>query len=175
VRLAVKSQTAVKRGRVPVSDWPQLLDILREDARSWLDGRNPFKARSNRSIALSIAANVPTHNHAAIYGRMMRKLRERRYYYTLVDAEHFSYSGYPYADNLRAIAALRGYAMMGDQWNFLLVLRESSLADYRRKFGEPPEAMTMQDLVIEASKPIVGISATPSGNVFQILIGSGSR
>ncbi|MEO6152122.1 MAG: hypothetical protein ABIT09_07075 [Croceibacterium sp.] len=168
VKLAVKRQTAGKRGRVPVSDWPELLDVLREDARNWLEGGPLLRARSNRSIALGFAADVEEHNREAIYARLMRKLRERRHYYALVDAEHISYSEYPHGENLRTIRALRDYGIMRDRWFQLLGHRESSLMDYKRKLGEPPKTMTMQDLVIAASTPILAKPALSAENALQM-------
>lgn len=169
VRQAVRIETAKKRGRKTVSDWSELLGILREDARIWLDGGDPFTARSNRSIARDFANKRPGHSRDATRDRIMRKLRERRRYFTLVEAERLSETDYPYAKNLRTIAALRETGMRRDIWEHLLRIREGSLADYRAKFGEPPASMTMHELVAEAAKLIVPAPRTGSGNVLQNL------
>jgi hypothetical protein len=172
IQEAVKRQTARKRGRPPEGDWSELGDILREDARLWLEGVDPFKGRSNRSIARGFAEKHTGHSREATRDRVMRKLRERRRYYTLVEAERLSETEYPCAENLRAIAALRETGTRRDLWERLLRFREGSLADYRSKFGEPPASMTMQELQAEAAKPITPTPHAGPGNVLQILLGT---
>ncbi|WP_145960989.1 hypothetical protein [Sphingosinithalassobacter portus] len=172
VQEAIKQQTARRRGPIPIADWPELTSILREDARLWLEGGDPFTARSNRSIALVFAEKHPGHSFASTRDRLMRKLRERRRYYTLVEAERLSEEKYPYTENLRAIRALLETGTLHDSWDRLLRLREGSLADYKAKFGEPPASMTMQELVAEAGKPI---TPAPASNVLQTLTGSSPK
>lgn len=169
---AIKRLTARKRGRPPEGDWSELGDILHEDARLWLEGGDPFKARSNRSIAGRFAEKHSGHSYDATRDRIMRKLRERRRYYTLVEAERLSETEYPYAENLRAIAGLRETGARRDLWERLARFREGSLADYISKFGEPPASMTMQELVAKAAKPITPAPLPGSGNVLQILLGT---
>jgi hypothetical protein len=171
VQEAIKRQSAPKRGRRPEGDWSELDGILREDARLWLQGGNPLKERSNRSIARDFAKKTAGHSSDATRDRIMRKLRERRRYYTLVEAERLSETEFPYAENLRTIAALRETGTRRDLWERLLRFREGSLADYRSKFGEPPVSMTMQELVTEAAKPITPAPHPGPGNVLQILSG----
>lgn len=171
VKEAIKRQTAPRRGRRPEGDWCELDDILREDARLWLEGSDPFKARSNSSIATKFAKKHAGHSRSATRDRIMRKLRERRRYYTLIEAERLSETQYPFAENLRAIAALGEIGTRRDLWKRLLRFRKGSLADYRSKFGEPPVSMTMQELVAEAAKPITPTPHPGPGNVLQILSG----
>lgn len=169
VREAIKRQTARSRGPIPKADWPELINILREDARVWLEGGEPFTARSNRSIAIDFAEKHPGQSRASTRDRLMRKLRERRRYYTLAEAEWLSQAQFPYTENLRAIRALLEIGILYDLWGRLLRLRESSLADYRAKFGEPPASMTMQALIAEAGRPI---APTRASNVLQAIRGS---
>lgn len=164
VKEAIKRQTARSRGPIPIADWPELTDILQQDARRWLEGGAPIAARSNRSIALDFAKKRPGHSFASTRDRLMKKLRERRRYYTLVEAEWLSQNKYPYTENLRAIKALIEAGILRDTWGRLLLLREGSLADYRAKFGEPDASMTMHELALTAAKPIKPL---PASNVLQ--------
>lgn len=172
VREAVKRQTAMPRGPRPKGQWLELRDVLRADAILWLEGGDPFKERSNYSIAKNYAGSVPDHQKPSTIRRILRKLRERRCYYTLADAEWLSRSHFPYTENLRAIGALQEIELNGHLWDRLLCLRASSIADYRSKFGDPPADMTMQKLLEEAGRPIIPKQQTAANNVFQILMGS---
>jgi hypothetical protein len=171
-REAFKRLVTRKRGRPPEGDWLRLGDILREDALLWLEGGDPFTTRSNRSIARDFAERHPGHSCEATRRRIMRKLRDRRRYYTLVEAERLSETEYPYAENLRTIAALRAIGTRRDLWERLLRFREGSLADYKTRFGEPPASMTMQELVAEAAKPISPAPHPGPSNVLQIVFGT---
>lgn len=172
VREAVKRQSAMPRGPRLKGDWLQLRDVLRADANLWLEGGDPFKARSNYSIAKNYAEAVPDHQKPSTIRRILRKLRERRCYYTLADAEWLSQSRFPYTENLRAVRALQEIGLHRHLWDRLLCLLESSVADYRSKFGDPPAEMTLQALLKESAKPIIPKKQEGLGNVFQILMGN---
>lgn len=174
VRATIKRQTARPRGRISENDWPELHRVLREDARVWLERGDPFKARSNRSIARDFAKKHPGHSCDATRDRIMRKLRERRRYYTLVEAEWISQTRYPFSENLRAIKELLEIGIRRELWQQLLWHNEGSLADYESKFGEPAASMTMQEVLTAAAQPIA-TTAKGSRNVLQMLRAEPSR
>ena len=171
IREAIKRQTAGKRGRIPSGDWTQLRDVLREDARQWLEGENPFETRSNRSIAREFAEKRPGQSEKSTYRRLMGKLSKRRRYYTLVEAAWLSRDEYPHAENLRVVSELVAIGILRDQWQAFKRLHEASLADYGTKFGKPPASMTMQEILTEAARPITPSSHPSPGNVLQVLLG----
>lgn len=172
VQAALKRGTARKLGRRPSGDWLKLGEVLREDARCWLDGGNPFDTRSNYSIAQEFAVKSGEQSEEAAYRRLMGKLSKRRRYYTLVEAAWLSQDQYPYADNLRTIRELVAMPTLGDLWRGFLRLHEGAVADYRTKFGEPAAEMTIRDILAEAARPIIPTSHVGPGNVLQILAGS---
>jgi hypothetical protein len=175
VKEAVKRHTARRRGRRPIGIWLELSDVLREDAVFWLDGGDPLKTRSNHSIAKKFVAAVPDHQKPATRRRTMRKLSERRLYYTLVEAEHLSETQYPFEANLRAIRGLLEIGLYRDLWERKLRLAEAAIADYRCKFGDPPASMTMQELLAESAKPVIPTHNPGTNNVLQILLGTRSN
>jgi hypothetical protein len=172
VQKALKRQTARRPGPVPMKE-PGLREIFLEDARVWLGGRDPFKLRSNKSIARELSAKRGGYDRDATYDRIMRKLRECRHYLTMVEAVWLSETEYSYSDNLRAMNAARGFAKKRDPWDRLLRFGERSLADYRSKFGAPPASMTMEELLAEAARPIVPTRGPD--NILQILMGARPR
>lgn len=169
VRESVKRQTAGKRGRIPSGDWSELGDVLREDARRWLDGRAAVAARSNRSIAQEFAGRHREQSEEATYRRIMGKLSKRRRYYTLVEAVWLSQDQFPHMEHLRAVRELVAIGIRRDLWRDFLRFHEAALADYMTKFSDPPADMTMQELLAEAAKPITPTSHADTGNVLQVL------
>lgn len=167
VRAAFKRQTANPLGRPSLRDWPDLRSILESDARSWLDGSDPFIIRSNRSIALAFAASHREQSHDATRDRIMRKLRASRRYFTLVEAERLSEVEYPHAANLRAIRELQKIGVLRQAWDRLSLIRQGYVADYISKFGEPPAEMTMQELTAKSAEPIPIERQSSSGNFLQ--------
>jgi hypothetical protein len=170
VQEAMKRETARPRGRSPRADWPELHRVLREDASLWLQGGDPFATRSNLSIARGFADRHRGHSYDATRDRIMRKLRERRRYYTIVEAEWLSQNEFPYTENLRAIRTLLNIGIRRDLWGSLLRLHEGYLADYREKFGEPPAGITMQKLLSEAATLIAPEPRFGPGNILQIVM-----
>ncbi len=169
VREAIKRQTAGKRGRIPNADWSELGDVLREDARRWLDGGTAVATRSNRSIAQEFAAKHREQSAEATYRRIMGKLSKRRRYYTLVEAVWLSQDQFPHMEHLRAVRELVAIGIRRDLWHGFLRFHEAALADYKTKFRDPPADMTMQELLAEAAKPITPTSHPHTGNVLQVL------
>lgn len=53
-----------KRGRKVIEDWPEILPIISADALSWLAGQDPFRERSNYSIAKQIADKLSAGGHS---------------------------------------------------------------------------------------------------------------
>ena len=90
VRDGAKRLTKKRKGRKQERDWAELSDTILQDSQDYLDGKNPFKERSNYSIAVEFAKRNPGHNSVATQRRIMRKLSERRHIYFLLRAWEFS-------------------------------------------------------------------------------------
>jgi hypothetical protein len=148
VREELRLATKRPRGRVPEKDWPLLAADLKQDARDWLEGRDPF-ARSNYSIATRIAKEHPGHSAQATYRRILRKLAAKRKSFLLYTALALSEREYPFGAYLRTLEALAAEDEF-DLWQRVLELDRQILTRYREIYGEPDSAMTWKEL---ESKP----------------------
>lgn len=155
VKAAVKRQTKAKIGRPKVNDWLELRPFIEEDAHIWLEGGDPFKARSNYSIAKTIADENPGHNHPATMKRIQRKLGSRlgRKWFTLVTAWMKSEKKYPYIAHLRTLRTLCELDHQGS-WQQHLERAEGSIVDYTAKHGEPTDNLTMATIEAGAREPL---------------------
>jgi len=61
VQKAIKRRPGAKPGRPSENDWAELDEDLKQDARLWLDGHDPFAERSSYSIAKRFAKKHPGH------------------------------------------------------------------------------------------------------------------
>lgn len=148
VKSAVKRQTAVKKGRKRIPDWPELRPYIEEDATIWLDGGDPFSRRTNYAIAKALADAKPGYNHAATMQRLERKLGSRPYsrkWYILVAALDLSEGAYSYKRHLDVIRALHELDDTS-RWDTLLEINERKVAQYVHRFGEPPERISMREI-----------------------------
>ncbi|EZP74917.1 hypothetical protein BV97_04655 [Novosphingobium resinovorum] len=146
VKAAIKSQAKPKKGRKAEQDWPELKDVLEADARLWLEGGDPFTARTNYSIAKAFADRNPGHSHPGTMKRITRKLLQRRIWMTLVTAENLSRDAYSHLAHLRALERL----MEKDPrpiWDASLADAKACIASYHSKHGRMPRSeMTMRDV-----------------------------
>lgn len=156
VKAAIKSQAKPKMGRKAEKDWPDLRDVLEADARFWLEGGDPFTARTNYSIAKAFADRTPGHSHPGTMKRITRKLHQRRIWMTLVTAENLSRAAYSHLAHLRALEAL----IEKDPrpiWEASLADAKACIASYHSKHAQMPRSeMTMRE-VEEGAR----VSATP--------------
>ena len=171
VKDALSRQTKAKRGRKPEKDWPEIDKVLKEDARLFLQGGDPFASRSNYSIAQTYAAAHPGHSHAATQRRIMKKLAEKRVMFTLINAEIIGRDCYPHGGYLRTLRALIAALPTWDAWRSILSRAESSLADYAQKLGPVPESMTMKEVEEGAMKALI-VPLTPNGRSLAGIIDS---
>ena len=175
VKAAVNRQTKTKVGRPKVNDWKELRSVIEEDAGIWLSGGDPFAARSNYSIAKTIADETPGQSHPATMKRLQRKLGARlgRKWFTLVSAWMKSEGAYPYAIHVRA---LRELCELDSHitWQWHLERAEGFIADYTAKHGDPANDLTMADVETGAKEPLnalLGIDLRPPrrGGMFGLL------
>jgi len=167
---AVREQTKPKRGAPSKDgDWRKIDEILRQDALRWLDGGDPFAERSNHSIAKTFYEPGAQQEFESLHRRIMRKLKDRRRYYTFVHAEMLSKDRYPYGDYLNVLAELVASGRLTDSWQSLHHLAQASIADYTAKYGPPDAALTMREIESEAAKPLPVEPATKIKNVLQLL------
>lgn len=170
VKRAVREQTKSKRGAPPKDDdWRQIDEILKQDALRWLDGGDPFAERSNYSIARKFYEPHPQREFEKVHRRIMRKLQDRRRYYTFVHAEMASKDQYPYGDYLRVLAALVASGRLTNTWQTRLRLAEESIAIYTAKYGPPDTELAMHEIEVCAAKPFPAKSASEIKNILQIL------
>ncbi|MEL7681419.1 hypothetical protein AAG602_09665 [Citromicrobium bathyomarinum] len=176
VQRAVREQTKPRRGAPSIDgDWRKIDEILRQDALRWLDGGDPFVERSNHSIAKTFYEPHAQQEFESLHRRIMRKLKDRRRYYTFVHAERLSKDQYPYGYYLKVLAELLASGRLTDSWQSLQLLAQGSIADYTAKYGPPDAAMTMQEIESEAAKPLPVEPAAEIKNVLQLLADLGSR
>ncbi len=156
VKGATAKLTKAKRGRKALSDWAELIPSVDSDARVWLDGGDPFAARSNYAIAKEFADAHPGHDHASTMQRIERKLRRQPYgrrWYVIVRAMEMSGDGYPYASHLRALDEL-GRLDTHPVWKSVADRLRGNVADYRAKWGEPADELTTKQIEEGAIKAL---------------------
>lgn len=174
-QVALKSQSAGKPGRPHEKDWLLLADIIREDARHWLAGGDPFKARPSAAIARDFADKHPGQSRNSTVARIKLKLSRSRRYITFCEAERLARSEYPYDQYLRALNALIDAGKYTPLWAEQSYRTLACIAEYTAKFGEPSPDMTIEGLETEAAKPFTPTPAPENRNVLQILTGSPRR
>ena len=141
VKGAVKEATKAKIGRPREPDWPELKDVIHADAVEWLNGGDPFTARSNYSIAKEFAERRPGHSIVSTHKRIERKLSRGPYdrrWYVLVTAENISRDGFPYTAHLRALEAVVSLPAMSP-WRSILERARSTISDFEAREGRPPD------------------------------------
>jgi len=157
VKDAVRRQTQPKRGRKPEEDWPELRDVIRDDARKWLSGEDPFVARTNYAIAKEFAEQNPGQSPVSTHQRIERKLAKGPYnrrWRVLATAEMMSHDDFPHAAHIRAIEALLalGIEDWTEIWQVKLERSKSTIGDYERKFGDAPPANLSMKQIEEAAR-----------------------
>jgi len=157
VREAVKRRTKKAPGRKLDDDHLSLRPILDEDATVWLDGGDPFAARTNYAIAKEYCAKIPGISADSNFDRLKRKLAKNRRFWVFERAFALSRQGHPYTQHLRAIEALIECSSQTFWANFL-ESGKALLADYQAKVGQaPPDEMDMSEVEYVATHPIRGI------------------
>lgn len=174
-QIALKSQTAGRSGRPHEKDWLLLADIIREDARDWLAGGDPFKTRRSAAIARNFADEHPGQSRASTISRIKQKLSRSRRYVTFCEAERLARAEYPYGQYLRALNALIDTGKFAPLWAEQSYCTLACIAEYTAKFGEPSPAMTIQQLEADAAKPFTPTPTPKNRNILQILIGGSRR
>lgn len=160
---AVKQQSKAKRGRRKIPDWVELQPYIEEDSRIWLEGGDPFSARTDYAIAKAQADANPGHNHAATMQRLERKLRSKRFsrkWFVFVTAMEMSRETFPYKRHIAAIVALRDLEPQG-HWGLSLELAEGRIADFERVNGPPADELTMVEIEKGSSPMSLGAFVSP--------------
>lgn len=141
VKAAVKATTKPPRGRQPLPHkWKRLSEWLKEDAQDWLEGRDPFAMRTNRSIALQYSEKYPGDNVAS--GSTMRLIQgllaKKRQWLLLLRALHSTKDEYPYTVHLKVLNEL---ATIDPEWTGIRDTHQRILAQYREVHGDPEPSM----------------------------------
>jgi hypothetical protein len=173
---ALDRQTHRKPGTKLKEDWKILEPLLKADARSWLEGGDPFNERSDYSIAKWFAEKHPDQNveFDSTLRRIKRRLSKDRRYHALVEAFWLS-EAYSYEIQLRVLSELCSLARSGAGWRNALKTAEETLSDYRTKFGAPPANMTMRELEVAAAEARVAELTARKGNILGDLLGGRPR
>lgn len=162
VRAAAKRATRKKKGRRPENDVPLLRPWLEKDVEDWFNGIDPFKARSNYSIAQEFAEQFPGHSRFATKDRIERKLRRLRQLSMLARVQRIAKEQHPYAVFLRALRCLVE-AERHVVWESALEWALGKLARYQEQFGKPDEDLTFmmieERLDAQHSNGLLGPSA----------------
>jgi hypothetical protein len=157
IKNSVKRLTKAKPGRKPERDWPEITDILVEDARKLLSGGNPFSERTNYAIARDHARKGPAHYVASTHRRMMKKLAEKRVKFTYLHAEIIAEEEFGVVDYaiflkrmMEVVPEWERYCRekLGD------VVR--AISEYASKFDENPKDLTLAEVEAKAKQPILG-------------------
>lgn len=172
VKAAIKRQTTPKTGRPKVNDWRELRDIIEDDAKLWLEGGDPFSARSNYAIAKVIADENPGHSHPATMKRIQRKLGASPYgrkWFTLVSAWMKSEKAFPVSAYLRTVEELCELDPHG-RWQSLLDHATGAINDYSVKHGEPATHLTFNEIEEGARTPLNALLGVgqPRGGLFGL-------
>jgi hypothetical protein len=165
VKESVKRLAKGKIGRKPEKDWPELSKDMHEDARSWLDGGDPFTERSSYSIAQGFAGRFPGHSRAATQRRILKKLSGERVFRALTLALHIAEREYPHAAYLRTLGELIRTSSNPEICVSLLRFAEETLVSYTGMFGSPPDNLPMH--AIRSALNPVGMSASLSTAVVK--------
>lgn len=145
VKAAVKEATKEPRGRKQESDWPELIEEYKADARKLIEGEDPFSSRSNYAIAQGFAESKPGHNPASTRTRIKRKLSKEphdRRWWVFMFAEQISKNEQRYETYLRTLDRL---AQLSEEdasisWRRELERARSLINEYETQFGELPRA-----------------------------------
>lgn len=180
VKKAVKEATKAKRGRKREPDWSELRETIEADAREWLDGKDPFAARTNYAIAKQFSERNPGHSIISTHKRIERKLSRGPYdrrWYTLVSAESQSRDCGPYGAHIRTLQALSELpeTTQPNVWQLALDRARSTIADFEAREGNlPPDEMTFRE-VEEVVKRRSGLNALLDLPRSRGLFGSGAQ
>ena len=172
VKEAATRLTKAKRGRKKIPDLAELADVLVEDARAWLVGRDPFAERTGYAIAKAYADTHPGHDHASTMQRIERKLRHKKHgrrWNVLARAMKLSRDGYPYGSHLRALDELSrfdGHSV----WRTIADRLRANVADYSAKWGEPADELTVKQIE-EGAREALSSTTTLSGLLGRTLEG----
>lgn len=158
VELALKRLTKQRAGRKTIADMTELSTVFEEDARSWLEGNDPFLSRTNYAIARDLAGDLKGHPRAAAIDRVERKLRTEpfgRKWRALAAAFRISYSEYPFALHMKALLEL---AKIDPEWVWDKRLEDIKLllSAHEYRTGAQPDAKLSMKQIEEVVELTVG-------------------
>jgi hypothetical protein len=146
VRDEVAKATKKKRSRKPEKDWPLLEENRRLDANDWLEGRDPFNARSNYAVAKRFSEQHPGQSAISTMERIERKLKARRYPLMLSKGCQIAKAEYPFAVYLRVLETSQREKTNRETWAAIYKSDCQRIEEYRSLIGEPPSEMSFDAL-----------------------------
>ena len=147
VRDATARLAKKRRGRTIETDLSEITYTVEQDAIDWLNGLDPFKLRSNYSIAKNAASANPGHSYDATFRRFMGELAKCRVPMVYNIAAGFSLVDYPFGMLFRAEQALASI----DSWMARAVAglandKRNLLDQYQELLGTPDPELTWPEI-----------------------------
>lgn len=175
VKDSIKRMARKRPGPRKDEDW-RILDekFLKDDARHWLEGGNPFQRGADHSAAKWFEEHYPDQNvqPGSVAKRIYRKLKKHRRRYVLIEAYWMSEDSYPYQRHLATLRALSEGPGIDAIWHNALYNAESVVRDYSIKFRRVPRPkMTMREVGDAAGRAVFTSSTKPRRNVLQAILG----
>lgn len=175
VKAEITAATKPRRGRKPEKDWLLLRPYIEADARDWLEGRDPFVLRSQKSIAREVAAKHKGQSFDSTMRRIERKLAEKRERMMLYTAEAMSRREYPYPAHFKVLEELAKSGEMDGLWQRWLEQDRAIVARYREVYGEPDPAMTWEELEAKPRYLNALAAMSPKAGPLGGMFGAASR
>jgi len=168
VKHAVKTRAKRKIGRTQDNDWPIIYPNLSEDAKIWLEGRDPTKVKSNYSIAKLISEAHPGQSVVATHKKIARKLKKWRKILYLGEAVSLSLD-FPYPLHIKALRELTEHGLASEIYKKMADEAEKALADYTSMREPPPQDWTIVQVRAAANEAWFNDVKQPSENPINAL------
>lgn len=147
VRQAVKRHAKFQSGRRSQIDIESLVHLAEVDALEWLDGYDPFKLRSNYSVAKLMASKNPGQSFESTKRRIMKELAEKRKTLAFDLAIAFSLEEYPYTKLLQIEETVSQLNARSHPSTLGFIgAQRAKLDRYRELFGDPAPYMTWEQI-----------------------------
>lgn len=144
----VTAQTNRKRGPKSKPDLLAMHSVIKDDAWDLMQGRDPFRLRTNYKLAREFAKSIPGHSIKATIERLEKKLRAQRRKAAYWEAYMLTFATeVPHEVELRIYAELDKFG--GRESTKLSHLSEKIIALYRERVGDPPSEWSIKKILSE--------------------------
>lgn len=146
VKAAAAIVTRAARGPKVKQDLKPFRDVFRQDARDFLEGRDPIVKRSHYSLAKDFSERNPGQGVQSTHTRVLKKLSAKRPWIIAVTAVEISEDEYPYAAHIRALDEAIKFEGLSKIWSLKRDLAKNAIAQFVEKFGQPDSTKTMAEI-----------------------------